>query len=104
MNANTNYFKKVNKGTKTHDWLVYDYKRTAWTYDDIYDAYEKPSVYKVRSFEAIRRRAMETDGYNYDLKITGKNCMQYSTIYSFSQDGKTYIVKDTKDNTYIAEL
>ena len=96
----------VNKGTKKANYIKWDVENiTRWNnYSDIYDAYEKPSIYKVRSFNAINERALETDGYNYDLRITGKNSMQYSTIYTFTEDGKTYAVKDTKDNCYITEL
>ena len=95
----------LKKGTKKAGLVTYYLNiDKRWTYNDIYEAYEKPSVYKVRSFNAIRERAYETDGYNHDLQIVGKNCMQYSTLYTFTQDGKTYAVKDTRDNMYITEL
>lgn len=95
---------EVKATTKKAEALRQDARQERWTYSDIYEAYERPSVYKVRSFNAIANRARETEGYNNDLKIIGKNCMQYSTVYTFTENGTTYIVKDTKDNTYITTL
>lgn len=91
-------------GTRKADAVKYDASNYRYTYGDIYDAYENPSIYKVRSFNAIKERAKETAGYNFDLRICGKNCMQYTTIYTFTENGKTYAVKDTKDNCYITEI
>jgi hypothetical protein len=96
--------KEVKANTKQAEGLRQDAQRWGrWTWSDIYEAYESPSVYKVRSFKAIEDRARNTEGYNNDLRIIGKNCMQYSTIYTFTEGSKTYIVKDTKDNCYITE-
>lgn len=96
--------KEVKATTKEAEALRQDAQRWGrWTYNNIWEAYERPSIYKIRSFEEIERRARETEGYNHDLRIIGKNCMQYSTVYTFTEDGKTYIVKDTKDNCYITE-
>ena len=93
--------KEVKATTKQAEALRFDANNWRWTYRDIYEAYERPSIYKVRSFEKIRDRALNTNGYNYDLRIIGKNCMSYSTVYTFTEGNTTYIVKDTKDNTYI---
>lgn len=71
---------------------------------DIYDAYGRPSAEKVRTFRDIERRAENTEGYNGDLHITGAGSSFYSTIYSYTVDGITTIVKDTYANTYCVIL
>ena len=94
---------KVNKGTQKANDIIRDLDyRTNWT--SIWSAYDRPSVTKVRTYEDIQRRAWETEGYNHDLHICGANSSFYSTVYSYTQDGKTYVVKDTHCNTYIVEL
>lgn len=68
---------------------------------DIFQAYARPSTAKIRSFNAIKERANETEGYNGDLAITGANSNFYSTIYSVTDlDGVTTIIKDTYADTY----
>ena len=71
---------------------------------DIYEAYNNPSPAKVQSFRAIERRALETEGYNHDLHIVGANSNFYSTIYTYTQDGTTYAIKDTYANTYTVAM
>lgn len=71
---------------------------------DIYDAYERPSATKVRTYRAIEERANDTEGYNNDLRVCGAGIQQYSTIYTFTEGGKTYAVKDTSGGTYIVEM
>ena len=93
----------IKNGTQKANEIIRDLSyRTSWK--SIYDAYERPSRIKVDTFEEIRRRAYETEGYNYDLHVCGANSSQYSTVYSYTQNGKTYVVKDTKCNTYIVEM
>jgi hypothetical protein len=94
---------KINQNTKAANHMVYDLmhntsRRTIW------DAYTRPSDAKVNSYEAIRARALNTPGYNRDLHIAGAGSHNYSTVYSYTIDGKTYVVKDTKSNTYITEV
>lgn len=94
---------KVNPNTKAAAAIIYDlYHHTDRT--SIYHAYKKPSARKWSSFHAIEARACSTPGYNHDLHITGAGSHNYSTVYSFTEDGKTYAVKDTKANTYITEV
>lgn len=78
--------------------ILWDYANR--DYGDIEDAYTKPSCYKVSSYREIERRAIKTEGYNYDLKVVAKSCHFYSTVYSYTQDGVKYIVKDTPSYTY----
>lgn len=68
---------------------------------DIYDAYDRPSRRKVFCFNEIKDRAESTNGYNYDLHITGTNSSYFSTIYSYTEpNGDKVVIKDTYANTY----
>ena len=96
---NKTYFTDVNKGTKQARYMHYDLNNY-YHGRDIYSAYKNPSSYKVRTFNAIRERATETPGYNHDLHIVGASSHFYSTIYTYTENGVTYIVKDTHANTY----
>lgn len=69
-------------------------------YGDIYDAYKEPSCYKVNSYNAIERTAEATPGYNNDLKVVGKSCHYYSTSYSYTDGGQTFIVHNTCGHRY----
>lgn len=90
--------KEINLNTKAAHGMMWDYRRAGYT--DIYEAYGRPSARKVNAFREIEYRAMHTPGYNYDLKVIGRNCMQYSTIYSYTDADGQHIIKDTRDNTY----
>ena len=94
---------KVNQNTKAAAHIIYDLFHNTGR-RSIYDAYTRPSREKAATFEAIKARALQTEGYNDDLHISGAGCHNYSTVYSFTIDGKTYAVKDTKSNTYITEV
>ena len=113
----------VNKGTKAHKYLMYDWKHA---HGGIYDRYVKPSQYKVSSFEdIIRLYNCYYDELNYlayfepktkkmytlvyekgTIKIAGASSHFYSTVALFRdlQSGKHFIVKETHVNTYIGEL
>lgn len=52
---------------------------------DIYEAYEKPSIYKVRAWEYCKSLMNEYKGYG--LVITGKNCMAFSAGFIGYVDG-----------------
>ena len=96
--------KKINIGTKKYYDILW-----AWHNcnkgEDLEHAYRgKVSSEKRNSFKGIWFRAHQTEGYNDDLKITGASSWFYSTMYSFTQEGRTYVVYDTHANTYIIEL
>lgn len=93
----------IRKGTRKALDMICDLGRNR-EQTDIYDAYERPSRRKVETFNEIKMRAFATDGYNHDLHVCGHNTSTYSTIYSFTQDGRTFAVKDTKSYTYITEI
>lgn len=94
----------VKAGTKKAEAMMWEF-RNCFKGSSIEEAYGRASQAKKASFEEIERRAWNTDGYNHDLKITGKNTTQYSTMYSYTTaEGITYIVKDTRSNTYILQV
>lgn len=70
----------------------------------IYQAYSRPSSEKVQTYMDILRRATETAGYNNDLTVSGAGSYNYSTLYTYTENGKTYIIKDTKSNIYKVEI
>ena len=96
--------KKINKGTKK-------YEQALWTWnnvnkgEDLYQAYRGTvSKEKYDTFNDIWFRATKTEGYNHDLKVVAASSWVYSTMYSFTQDNKTYVVYNTVGNTYIFEI
>ncbi len=95
---------KVNKGTKKAEALNWEWKH-CYVADTVEGAYSSGCSQTKRStFSDIWFRANNTEGYNHDLKVTSANCYNYSTMYSFTNEDGTFIVKDTKENTYITEL
>ena len=89
---------KVNKDTKQGRGIVWDFENAR--YSDIRTAYDRPSQEKIDTFDEIKRRAIMTPGYNHDLKVAGRGTFTYSTVYSYTIDGITTIVKDTKSNIF----
>lgn len=95
---------KVNKGTKKYESIL-------WTWNNcnkganLYQAYAtRVSQEKYDTFDAIKRRAHNTMGYNCDLKVVAASSWFYSTMYSYTENGTTFVVYDTHANTYIIEL
>ena len=78
-------------------------KECTRTGNDLFTAYEKPSHKKITAWLEIQERAKATPGYNNDLHIIGHSYHNYSTGYTYTENGKTYAVKDTKSYTYIVE-
>lgn len=70
----------------------------------IFEAYESPSTKKVRAYNDIEDRAKATPGYNNDLHVCSAGCQTFSTVYTYTEDSKTYVVKDTPSYTYRVEL
>ena len=94
---------KINKGTKKYDAIMWTFNH-AFKGNNIFDAYNAPSYKKVSSFNAIANRAKNTAGYNHDLKVCNAGCQNHSTSYSYTQNGTTYVIYDTKCNTYVIEM
>lgn len=67
---------------------------------DIFDAYGRPSVYKARAWEAIRRECYENGGSG--LVITGHNSSFFSCAYVYPDPdtGALRLVFHTYANRY----
>ena len=95
--------KTVKTGTKEAQAIINTFTSRWANKGDIWEAYGKPSATKVSIWREIEKRAKATDGYNDDLRVTGRNCYTFSTIYSYTQNDVTYIVCDTKGGTKVTE-
>lgn len=94
---------KVNPGTKKAEAMIYEWEHCNKG-ANVNAAYHKCSKIKQLTFQDIELRACSTEGYNHDLKVTHASCYSYSTMYSFTNNEGTFIVKDTADNTFILKL
>lgn len=94
---------RLNANTKRWQWAV-DLYRNCYVANDVRYAYKtRCSEEKIREFDKIRLRAIETAGYNHDLKVVSANTWQYTTCYSFNDEyGILHVVIDTKSDTYEA--
>ena len=93
---------KVNANTQKGRFIIWDFENAR--FKDIFDAYDRPSSTKVKTFNEIKNRALQTAGYNHDLRVAGRGTRTYSTVYSFTDENGTHIVKDTKSNTFIVTI
>ena len=99
----TDFMTKVNATTTKGQAIIWGHKNAR--YNDIFDAYERPSNKKITAWLNIRRLALETPGYNHDLRVAGRSSHQFSTVYSFTDEsGKITVVKDTAANVYAVTL
>lgn len=64
---------------------------------DIYEAYEKPSIYKVRAWNYCKEMCKALNGFN--LRITGHNCMAFTVKFEFAhpENGALCTAWITKD-------
>ena len=96
---------EIKNTTKAGQAIISEYKyNTNKGRRTIYQAYSRPSYRKVNAYNEIARRANETAGYNNDLTVSGKSSNFFSTLYSYTEAGKTYIIKDTANNIYKVEI
>ena len=95
--------RRINKGTVKHSKVLWMWHHCNLG-NTIYCAYAKPCKKNIEAFDEIKRRACSTNGYNHDLKITGAGSYSYSTMYSYTENGVTNVVYDTKDNTWVFEI
>jgi hypothetical protein len=93
-------FTRLNPSTKKAAAIVSEWRYNRNRHESIHDAYGRPSYRKVSTYNDIERRANDTPGYNHDLTVTGANSSFYSTIYSFTDEEGTHIIKDTASNVY----
>jgi len=64
----------------------YAYNNRRWTYDDIFKAYSKPSIEKIRAWEYCKRACREVNGH--DLIITARNTWKFSACFKFEDNGR----------------
>ncbi len=95
--------KAINKSTKKYDEIVWKWEHCNKG-KNLFEAYSsKVSEEKYNTFNKIEERAMTTEGYNHDLKVVAASSWYYSTMYSFTLKGITFIVYDTYNNTFVIE-
>lgn len=72
-------------------------------YDDIYEAYDRPSKAKVRTYNALRKLYYSSDGVEVmeGLRITGYNCTKYTTNIVIKYNGHEYLIIDTANYRYL---
>ena len=91
---------RLNPSTKKAAAIVSEWRYNRNRHASIHDAYGRPSPRKVSTYEDIARRAAKTPGYNHDLTVTGAGSNFYSTVYSFTDEEGTHVIKDTYANAY----
>lgn len=97
--------RKINANTKEAARVLATFNSAWANKGDINNAYKKPSARKVKAYNDIWYRAMRTEGYNHDLRVTGANCHMFTTMYSVTNDdGTTSIIYDTPSNTSILTI
>lgn len=74
-------------------------------FDDIYDAYARPSTAKTRSYYSWLDWIYEHFDVSKAVKILGHNCMQYTLGFEYTdENGVVCFAKVTRDNIYWAEV
>lgn len=90
---------KVNLGTKQADRMIHEFNRIHHKGVSLFDVYDRSSRDKISSWEKIRDKCRELDGWN--LHITGCSSWSYSCIYAYkNEDGNTVLRKETAENTF----
>lgn len=97
IEKNGYYFTKVNPATKQGRYMLYDFARAG--YKDIFEAYENPSAYKVRVYWHCVAMTDRLNGRSG--RVSSKNSMCFSFMFSFTDDEGSYIVKVTKNHNFI---
>ena len=80
---------------KAREAATWAYSPRHKTYTDIWSAYGKPSVHKVRAWERCRKMCKDMGGH--DLVISAAGCQTFSVCFKFEADGKpayAYITRD----------
>lgn len=72
-------------------------------YGTIWDAYEKPSHYKINAYSELITLYSTTDGVIYEKPVTviSKNSNKFVTNTVICYKGKRYLIKDTADYRYL---
>lgn len=81
----------------------YIWSRNYLCKEDIYEAYKKPSLAKVRAWEGCKRLCEEFNGWN--LKILHAGCQLFSAGFEFAdEDGVINYMWITKSQERYAEV
>ena len=95
--------KAIKKNTKEYNNLLEQYKRYKERfYISVYDAYNRPSIYKVRAEDDIKKAMREQNGGCY--YIWSYNTCFFSCSYEYTENNKTYLKIFTKSNIKLLEL
>jgi hypothetical protein len=65
------------------------YSHRDWTYETLWDAYEKPSFAKAKAWKYCVDLCREMGGF--DMVISARNCMVFSVVFTFV-DNETGVV------------
>lgn len=72
-------------------------------YGDIWQAYDKPSRYKLNAYSELIKLYCITDEVIYykPLSVISKNCNKFTTNVVISYKGHLYLIKDTANYRYL---
>ena len=90
----------VKKGTKKAQSMIDNYK---WHTSrsgliDIHEAYNSPSIFKVRAWNSIKDMCERMNGYG--LTVLGHNCMKYTAAFKAVENGIEKLFYFTADYDY----
>ncbi len=92
-------FTVVNENTEKGKSILRHYEYA--TKSDIFEAYKKPSSYKVSSFYQLINKMKSFNGYG--MRITGAGSDQYSCAYIIPLEDTKYLVYETAYNPFIVK-
>ena len=94
--------KKLNKTTKKAHGFIWNYTHSEFC--TIYSAYARPSLAKIRAYEAIDLERADRCGYG--TRITSKSCNFFTMAYRYiDQDtGHEILVYHTPTECYLVDL
>lgn len=80
--------------------------RTQWTYNTIWDAYNKPSVYKEEAWQEWCKWINDNYAYgDYEIVISGRNCMMFTISAKVREkDGTAWYLWITRDHNRAYKL
>ena len=93
--------KNIKKAMKEYGFKQVKELYTGTGYGDIFNAYGRPSVYKVRAWAHCQKVCEDMNGYG--LTVTGRNSSFFTEGFKFDYEGETYNAKITASNCYFAK-
>ena len=94
-------FEVLNASTQRAQTFMYNYLRADKT--DIYDAYKRPSLEKVRAFRAIENWSNNLEN-NTHVYVTGSNTMMFTCAVEGTHEDHRYLFYFTAYNQYAIAL